>query len=58
VAALGVELVIVFAHAGHWLLSLAYLTPLLVLLGVVAAGKVKDRREGAGKPPPEEPNNS
>jgi hypothetical protein len=55
VAALGVELVIVFAHAGHWLLSLAYLAPLLVLLGVVAVGKVKDRRAGVGgEPPPED----
>jgi hypothetical protein len=47
--------VIVLAHAGHWLLSLAYLAPLIVLLGVVAVGKVKDRRASAGEPPPDEP---
>jgi hypothetical protein len=48
--------VTVFAHAGHWLLSLAYLAPLLVLLGVVAVGKVKDRRAGvSGEPSPEDP---
>ena len=46
---------IVLAHAGHWLLSLAYLAPLLVLLGVVAVGKVKDRRAGADADPPEDP---
>jgi hypothetical protein len=44
----------VLAHAGHWLLSLAYLAPLLVLLGVVAVGKVKDRRAGADAEPPGE----
>jgi hypothetical protein len=36
--------VIVFAHAGHWLASLAYIAPLLVLIGVILVGKHKDRR--------------
>jgi hypothetical protein len=36
--------VTVFAHAGHWLASLAYLAPLLVLVGVILVGKVRDRR--------------
>ncbi len=36
---------IVFAHAGHWLVSLAYVAPLLILVGVILAGKVRDRRE-------------
>lgn len=44
----------VIAHAGHWLLNVAYLAPLVVLLAVVAVGKVKDRRAG----PPEPPENS
>jgi hypothetical protein len=37
--------VIVFAHAGHWLASLAYVAPLLFLIGVILVGKVRDRRE-------------
>lgn len=46
----------VFAHAGHWLLGLAYLAPLVVLLVVVGVGKVKDRRAAeAGEPAPEDP---
>jgi hypothetical protein len=36
---------IVFAHAGHWLVSLAYVAPLLILVGVILVGKVRDRRE-------------
>jgi hypothetical protein len=36
--------VIVFAHAGHWLASLAYIAPLLFLVGVILVGKAKDRR--------------
>ena len=36
---------IVFAHAGHWLVSLAYVSPLLFLVGVILVGKVRDRRE-------------
>jgi hypothetical protein len=36
---------IVFAHAGHWLVSLAYVAPLLFLIGVILVGKAKDRRE-------------
>jgi len=33
-----------FAHAGHWLVNVAYMAPLLVLLGVVGWGKLKERR--------------
>jgi hypothetical protein len=43
--ALGVEPMIVFAHAGHWLVSLAYVAPLLFLIGIILVGKVRDRRE-------------
>jgi hypothetical protein len=45
----------VLAHAGHWLLNVAYLAPLVVLLVVVAVGKVKDRRAGPADPPPADP---
>jgi len=38
---------LVLAHAGHWLPQLIYLAPLLVLIGVIVAGRVRDRREAA-----------
>ncbi len=41
----------VFAHAGHWLVSLAYIAPLIFLVGVILVGKVRDRRAGSGDPP-------
>ena len=34
-----------FAHAGHWVASLAYLAPLLFLIGVIGWGKHKERRD-------------
>ena len=34
----------VFAHAGHWLLGLAYFFPVLVLIAVIALGKLRDRQ--------------
>jgi hypothetical protein len=37
--------VLVFAHAGHWLVQLIYLVPLAVLVGVILAGRIRDRRE-------------
>ena len=39
--------VLVLAHAGHWLVQLIYLVPLLVLVGVIVAGRIRDRREAA-----------
>jgi hypothetical protein len=41
---------IVLAHAGHWLVSLAYIAPLLFLVGVILAGKIRDRRTGPRDP--------
>jgi hypothetical protein len=38
---------LVLAHAGHWLVQLIYLVPLLVLVGVILAGRIRDRREAA-----------
>ncbi len=48
---------LVLAHAGHWLVQLIYLLPLAVLVAVVVAGRIRDRREAAGAdgPPAEEP---
>jgi hypothetical protein len=47
--------VTVLAHAGHWLVSVAYLAPLLVLVAVVVIGKLHDRRASAGERAPDEP---
>jgi hypothetical protein len=33
------------AHAGHWLLQIAYLAPLVVLVGMLLLGKLRERRE-------------
>ena len=40
---------LVFAHAGHWLVQLIYLVPLAVLVGVILAGRRRDRREAANE---------
>jgi hypothetical protein len=34
------------AHAGHWLGQLAYLAPLLILVGIALASKLRNRRAG------------
>ena len=38
---------LLFAHAGHWLVQLIYLVPLAVLVGVILVGRARDRRERA-----------
>jgi hypothetical protein len=35
---------VVFAHAGHWLLGLAYFFPVIVLIAIIALGKLRDRQ--------------
>jgi hypothetical protein len=35
----------VLAHAGHWLPQLLYLAPLVVLIGAIAVGRLRERRE-------------
>ena len=40
---------LVIAHAGHWLVQLIYLVPLAVLIGVILAGRRRDRREAANE---------
>lgn len=49
-----------FAHAGHWLVDLLYVAPILIILAVLAYRSIRDRRElrRAGGPvrrPPSEP---
>ena len=39
---------LVLAHAGHWLVSLAYIAPLIFLVGVIVLGKIRDRRARSG----------
>ena len=34
----------IFAHAGHWLAQVAYLAPLVLLVGAVAWGRIRDWR--------------
>ena len=41
---------IVLAHAGHWLAQLAYLAPLILLVGLLVVGRLRDRRERRGGP--------
>ncbi len=41
---------IVVAHAGHWLVNLAYIAPLIFLVGVIVVGKIRDRRAGSTDP--------
>ena len=38
-------MIVVFAHAGHWLASLAYAAPVLVLMGWMGILKVRDVRQ-------------
>jgi hypothetical protein len=38
--------VIVLAHAGHWLVDLLYVAPLIFLGGLMIAGKLRERRAG------------
>jgi hypothetical protein len=33
------------AHAGHWLVQLAYIAPLAVLVVILVVGKLRGRRE-------------
>ena len=40
---------LVLAHAGHWLAQLAYLAPLLLLVGMLAHAKWRARRQSRAK---------
>lgn len=39
---------VVIAHAGHWLVQLAYLGPLAVLVVAFVVGRLRERRQGRG----------
>jgi hypothetical protein len=40
--------VILFAHAGHVLLDLLYAAPLLIMVGLLVVGKMREKRERDG----------
>ena len=33
------------AHAGHWLVQIAYIAPLFLLIAMLVLGKLRERRE-------------
>jgi hypothetical protein len=37
------------AHAGHWISSVLYLVPLLVVVGMLATASLRDRRAAAAE---------
>ena len=37
------------AHAGHWLAQVAYLLPLVLLVGLLVASRLRERRERRGR---------
>jgi cytochrome c oxidase assembly factor CtaG len=39
-------MIVVMAHAGHWLPQLLYLAPLVVLVVAIVVGRVRERRDG------------
>jgi uncharacterized membrane protein YtjA (UPF0391 family) len=39
-----------FAHAGHWLAQIAYLAPLVLLVALLIAGRLRERRDRDGSP--------
>jgi hypothetical protein len=47
---MSLEALLPLAHAGHWLVSVAYMTPLVFLVGIIVAGKLRDRRRDPDEP--------
>ena len=47
------------AHAGHWLVNVLYIVPLIVVVAMLGISSVRDRRaeaaEGAHVPPATDP---
>ena len=45
------------AHAGHWLVNVLYLVPLVIVVAMLAVSSIRDRRaeaaEAAGAPAPD-----
>lgn len=49
---------IVFGHAGHWFVQLAYLAPLVVLAVAMAVGKIRERRRLRAADDPRSPSDN
>jgi hypothetical protein len=45
----GESLMVVLAHAGHWLVSLVYAAPALLLAGALVISTMRQRRRDAEK---------
>jgi hypothetical protein len=43
----------VIAHAGHWLVTIAYFLPVVGFMGWLAVTQLKERRRQKGGPPSE-----
>ncbi len=41
-------MILPLAHAGHWLVNLLYLAPLMIVLLVLGFQSLRDRRRGTG----------
>ena len=41
--------VVPIAHAGHWLVNLLYLVPLVVVIGMLLVSSMRDRRAEAAE---------
>ncbi len=39
---------ILLAHAGHWLVSVLYASPLVIVVGLLAVAAIRDRRRPDG----------
>ena len=40
-------MIFLFAHAGHWLVSVAYFVPVLGFLAWLVVSQIRDRRSGS-----------
>ena len=46
---------VVFAHAGHWLVSMVYAAPALLLAGALVVSTMRQRRRDAARRAAERP---
>ena len=46
---------LVFAHPSHWLASIMYAMPVVVLVGFLAVARIKDRKQRRNQPEAPQP---
>jgi len=51
----GERLMVVFAHAGHWLVSMVYAAPALLLADALVVSTMRQRRRDAARRAAERP---